>query len=143
MATDFQDRGTGRIVIMDAETLVRVAEITDAHDGGVSQLAVDPSGTLVASAGWDGFVRVWDIATRRLVHEIPVTSDGSMVGGVAFTADGHILASDNQAGILRVYTLDTDELLEIARQRVTRSFTEVECTTYRIESCSPSATAVD
>jgi hypothetical protein len=37
---------------------------------------------------------------------------------------------------VRVYTLDNDELIAIAKDRVTRSFTEDECRAYlHVEEC--------
>lgn len=103
--------GAGRIVFMDGTTLEHLAEITSAHDGGIAQLSMNEEGTLLATAGPDGFVRVWDVGTRALVHEIPV-SDGP-VGGVA-TDGEHVLATIAATGELRRYTIDPDELLDIA-----------------------------
>lgn len=135
IATDFQDRGSGRIVFMDGMTLEHLAEIPGAHDGGINQLAVNGRGTLVASAGWDGFVRVWDIETLALIHEIPVTGDGSEVGGVAFADETHLSVTVNAVGELRLYTMDETELLSIARSRITRGLTDTECVTYAIDPC--------
>jgi WD40 repeat protein len=135
IANDFVDVGEGRIVFMDGATLEHLDQI-NAHDGGIIQLALNPEGTLLASAGFDGFVRVWDVETRTLVHQIPVTSDGSNVGGVAFMEDGrHLSVTSPSTGDLHLVTIDVDELLDIARSRVTRSFTDTECATYRIDPC--------
>jgi hypothetical protein len=38
-------------------------------------------------------------------------------------------------GTLRILTLDSDELEQIARSRVTRGFTADECATYHIDPC--------
>ena len=38
-------------------------------------------------------------------------------------------------GEVHLITIDTDELLDIARSLVTRSFTETECVTYQIDPC--------
>ena len=77
--------------------------------------------------------QVWDVETRALVHQIPVSES---VGGVAFMPNGkHLSVTSQPDGELRLVTIDTDELLEIARSRVTRTFTETECTTYRIDPC--------
>ena len=70
-----------------------------AHPGGVNDLALNQDGTLLASAGVDGVVRVWDVATRSLLHQIPVSSAGEGVGGVDFVGDTqHLLvtALDNR-----------------------------------------------
>ena len=121
---------------MDGTSLDHLYEITDAHDGGISQLALNEDGSLLASAGLDGFVRVWDVETHAMIHQIPVSTDGTGVGGVAFVGDGrHLAVTIPSTGKLRVVTVDTGELLDIARSRVTRGFTATECVTYRIDPC--------
>jgi WD40 repeat protein len=127
--------GTGDIVFMDGATLEHLDQIPSAHPGGVNDLTVNQDGNLLASAGVDGFVRVWDVATRSLLHQIPV-SPGAEVGGAAFVGDTqHLLVTALETGELRKVTIDTEELLGIARERITRGFTETECTTYRIDPC--------
>jgi WD40 repeat protein len=136
IGTDFYNFGASRIVFMDGSTLEHLHEIQDAHDGGVLDLALNGDGTLLASAGYDGVVRVWDVASRALLHEIPVSQGEPGVGGVDFIdQDGHLLVTANATGELRKVTIDTDELLDIARHRITRGFTETECNTYRIDPC--------
>jgi WD40 repeat protein len=135
VGTDFSVFGQGQIVFMDGSTLEHLDRISDAHDGGINDLAINAEGTLLASAGVDGFVRVWDIETRTVVHQIPISNVGG-VGGVAFLESGEHIAASNQAdGELRIVALDTGELLDIARTRLTRTFTETECATYRIDPC--------
>jgi WD40 repeat protein len=136
IGTDFGSFGEGRIVFMDGSTLEHVDEISDAHDEGVIQLALNEEGTLLASAGLDGLVKVWDLETRTLLHQIPVSSEGSGVGGVAFAGDDtHLSVTNSAGGEVHRITTDTDELLGIARARLTRTFTETECATYRIDPC--------
>ncbi len=120
---------------MDGTTLEHLDQITIAHQGGVNDLALNQDGSLLASAGVDGFVRVWDVATRSLLHQIPVSPTGD-VGGVDFVGDTqHLLVTALETGELRKVTSDTEELLGIARSRVTRGFTDTECTTYHIDPC--------
>ena len=136
IATDFLSFGEGRIVFMDGSTLELLDEIPDAHGEGVAQIALNEEGTMLASAGLDGLVKVWDVENRTLVQQIPVSSDGTAVGGVAFTGDGtHLSVTSGTNGELHRVTIDPDELLGIARVRLTRTFTETECTTYRIDPC--------
>ena len=56
------------------------------------------------------------------------------VYGLSLNPDGTRLASSGSAET-RVWALDIDELLSIARERVTRSLTESECETYHFAEC--------
>jgi WD40 repeat protein len=135
IATDHINAGVGRIVFLDGETLEPVAEIRDAHDSAITQLELSPDGSMLASAAEDGFVRVWDLATRALKHEIPISTGVRGAGGVAFLSKERLAVRDNNSGKLRLFTIDPTELLDIARSRVTRGFTDTECTKYNIDPC--------
>ena len=96
-------------------------------------VAIDPEGTLIASAGGDGFVRVWDLASRSLVTEIEF--DVEEMANVEFIDDTHLLVTSGLGSEAIVITLDPDELLSIARSRLTRSFTVEECATFEVDPC--------
>jgi WD40 repeat protein len=49
------------------------------------------------------------------------------VSGLAFSADGRRLVSAAPDGVVRVWTLDLDELIRIAEQEVTRELSDDEC----------------
>jgi WD40 repeat protein len=121
---------------MDGTTLEHLDEITGAHEGGVIDLALNGEGTLLASAGRDGVARLWDVTTKRLVHEIPVSQVGEGLGGVDFVDDDrHLLVTSMATGDLHKVTIDPEELLDIARERITRGLTQTECDTYHIDPC--------
>jgi len=42
----------------------------------------------------------------------------------------------SQDGSVLVFTMDADELQQIARSRLTRGFTEEECASFNIDPCS-------
>jgi WD40 repeat protein len=135
IATDHIAGGVGRIVFLDGKTLELVAEIRDAHDAAITQLDISPDGSKLASAGVDGVVRVWDVATRALMHEIPVSRDEQGAGGVDFLSNQRLAVVDDNSGRLSTFTIDPAELLDIARSRVTRGFTDTECMKYNIDPC--------
>jgi DNA-binding SARP family transcriptional activator/WD40 repeat protein len=104
----------------------------DAHRD-LTHVAFSPNGRLVMTAGSEGVIKVWDVDARELVHEIGLGFD--FAKAVAFVDDLHI-AVGTQHGLVAVFTLDFEELVEIARSRVGRTFTQHECQTYlHVETC--------
>lgn len=57
----FQDRGrgSGDITVYNATSLEVLFHNQDAHSGRINDLAFSPGGTLIASAGADGALRIW------------------------------------------------------------------------------------
>lgn len=117
------------------------AEIARFEANAAIGLRFSPDGTRLATAGFDGTIGVWDARTgERIMH---LTHDG-VVGGADFSPDGrHLLVTFNDRSsdlhAVRVYTLDVDELVAIARRKVTRDLTDPEC---RIHLGTPTCRAL-
>jgi WD40 repeat protein len=123
--------GTGQegIQVFEIETQENSLLIPSSH---VDELGMSDDGSMIASAGFDGFVRVWEVATGRLLHEIALGD--TRVWNVEFADDSHLLIVPDGGPVL-VMTIDTEELLQIARDRLTRGFTPAECSKYQIDPC--------
>jgi WD40 repeat protein/energy-coupling factor transporter ATP-binding protein EcfA2 len=101
----------------------------EGHTAGVVEVAYSPDGSRIATVGFDGTTRLWDAATGAAVLRLPRLS--GEVSSVAFSPDGQHLATHSQAeGLVRVWTLDPDELMEIAAENITRELTPAECLEY-------------
>ena len=88
----------------------------------------------VATAGSDGFVRVWEITTSRLLFEIPVSDEA--VNNVRFLeGDRRLLVTTQRSLRMTVLSLSTEDQVSGARRAVTRTFTPTECVTYKIDPC--------
>jgi WD40 repeat protein len=91
--------GDGRVTLWNAGTRVRYARL--AADGVIDAVAFRPDGQLIAGAGADGTVRLWDVAGRRLVRTLKGHTDP--VRALAFSPDGRSLASAGNDGTVRLW----------------------------------------
>ena len=109
-------------------------------DGSITAVALSPTTSSVATASSDGKVRVWDVATGTLVHEVPLGDEA--IQGVAFIDDKH-LAVAIDGGVLLVVTTDPDELLAIVEGSLTRGFTLQECSRFNFGNDCPTVAELD
>ena len=111
------------------------------HTGSVSGVAFIPDGTHVATASSDGTVKVWDVSIGSGRSEQPLTlyhPRGLSFSSVAFSPDGKRLAASNSDGTVRIYALPIEDIVSIAKSRVTRSLTKDECQKFlHTQECPP------
>jgi len=74
-------------------------------------VAFHPDGSLLATTGSDGAVRLWDVATRAEVAVLRGHTD--IVWRVAFSADGKLLASCSSDKTVRLWDTQSHEQLEV------------------------------
>ncbi|HEX6131314.1 MAG TPA: AAA family ATPase, partial [Actinomycetota bacterium] len=120
--------------IWDARTGAKLATLSG-HRGVVNDVAFGPDGSTVATAGSDGTVRIWDAATGAL--RLTLRGHHGAVTDVAFSPDGTMLVSSGRDGVGRIWALELDALIGLARDELTRGFTEDECRRFLHRPCAP------
>jgi len=105
------------------------------HSGVVWGVAFSPDGSKLATGSFDTTTKIWDFASGQEL--ITLTGHQIGVSGPEFSPDGRHLAVGGGDGTVRIYILDIDELIALARERLTRSLTAAECQQYlHVEACS-------
>lgn len=96
-------------------------------------IAYSPDGTRLATADQNGTAVVYDATSGKALLSLHVGSVD--VRGVTFSPDGtRIATADDEA--VRVFLLNVDDLVALAKTRVTRTLTEGECQKYlHVEKC--------
>ena len=136
---------TGRLNVFDVATLrgggsfddALLREI-DAHDSAVLALGLSPDGTMAVTDDREDPLKLWDLDTGRLLGEFGGTLDveGKHLGDFHPTRPWLLVTTPPNA--VRIHTLDIDELIEIARSRLSRQMSEAECTQYFRAACPTS-----
>ncbi|MGY1620501.1 BTAD domain-containing putative transcriptional regulator [Geodermatophilus sp. SYSU D00691] len=99
--------GSGVVEIRDAVT----GDLTHrwvAHEPDLFDLAYSPDGALLATAGFDGALKVWDAATGTLVRTLQ-GAPGTRVVAPSFSPDGRLVAASwhGDEGVARVWDVAT------------------------------------
>jgi WD40 repeat protein len=97
------------------------------HTAPVLSVAFSPDGQRLASVSDDKTAKVWDVVTGKELLSIHAP-DG--LTGVALSPDGSQLAVASRDGTARIYLLKIEDLVALAKQRVTRALTTEECQQY-------------
>lgn len=82
----------------------------DEHHNAVYKLAFDHSGTLLASANWDGKIMIWNMKLNK-VQMVSRQLDDTFLTDVSFNHDGTLVACGGIDGV--VYFLEVKSATEI------------------------------
>jgi WD40 repeat protein/DNA-binding SARP family transcriptional activator len=124
----------GFITVWDVSSGKKLLEFSG-HTGLIVRLAFSKDGTRLASASFDKFAKVWDVKTGQELASL--YGNPSNVFGVSFSPDGTRLAAAGMDGAARIYTLRIEDLIKLARSRLTRSLTDEECRKYLHREACP------
>jgi WD40 repeat protein len=124
----------GVITLWDVESGKKVHALSG-HAGLVLRLAFSKDGTRLASASFDRLAKVWDVTTGEELASL--YGNTGNVFGVSFSPDENHLATSGADGTIRIYMLQLNDLIDLARSRMTRLLTDDECRMFLHEDYCP------
>lgn len=119
IATVSED-GTGAIWNVDGDQIARLI----GHTAVVWNLGWSPDGKTLVTVSIDGTIRIWNPETGGL--RMTLTAPGMPVAGAEISPSGIMAVPAGPEGRVYLYTLDDDELMRLARKRVTRRLSQHE-----------------
>ena len=117
------------IVTASGDRTAKVWDANTGHDSGVDSAVYSPNDARIVTAG-DKTAKVWDAETGQELLTLK-SHDGSVISAV-YSPDGKRIAAAGSDGIFQIYTTDMEELLQIAKSRVTRQLTAEEKERYGV-----------
>jgi WD40 repeat protein len=76
---------------------------------GISEVAISPTNTTIATGGGDGSIKFFDITSSLLIRSLTAHLNG--VGAIAYSPDGKQLASGGGDGKVRLWDVDSGMLI--------------------------------
>lgn len=125
IATASED-GTGAVWDVDGNLVARLI----GHTSVVWNLGWSPDGNTLATVSIDNTIRIWNPETGEL--RMTLTAPGAPVAGAEIGSDGIMAVPAGPEGRVYLYTLNDEDLIRLARQRVTRPLSPRECVAFGI-----------
>ena len=123
-------RGIGKV--WDVATGDRLGELAGPPSG--FSLTFCSPGTRLATGSGEGTITLWDAEAGLPL--LSLAGHSEPIGGIACSPDGGYLATAGFDGTTRVFVLQSDRLLALARSRLTRPLALEECQEYlHMEEC--------
>jgi WD40 repeat protein/transcriptional regulator with XRE-family HTH domain len=94
------------------------------HGSDMLAVGFSPDGRQIATSSMDGTTRVWDTNTGQNTLMLPIS--GSYI---SFSQNGKELVIGNSSGLYG-FVVPTDDLIRLAKSRVTRTLSTDECQQY-------------
>jgi cleavage stimulation factor subunit 1 len=83
----------------------------DQHDGGITDLAYNLTGSLYASASEDGDIRIWDAVSSRVINTFTRAHEGNEICSIVFSKNGKYLLSSGKDSLIKLWELSMSRCL--------------------------------
>jgi WD40 repeat protein len=92
---------------------LEIISALEGHQGTVTSLAFSPDGKILASSGFDLFVKFWDVGTRRLIGQISIADTPNFL---MFSPDGRKLAvaSNLEVTLIDPFSMKIEQPIQAA-----------------------------
>jgi WD40 repeat protein/DNA-binding XRE family transcriptional regulator len=104
------------------------------HTSTVMGVAWSPDDARIATAALDSTIRLWDVNSGQELRTLVSPSGPS---DLFFSPDGNQLYVSSVDGYVRVYLTELNDLVGLARTRLTRGLTQEECVAYLLTEVCP------
>lgn len=99
---------TGLIILRRTSDGRRTDTFGDRKYGSIHDIAFTTDGRLIAVAGEDKVIRLWDAGTGKAVHQFQGHTDAALC--LAFTSDGDWMVSGGRDNTVRIWEMVTGQL---------------------------------
>jgi WD40 repeat protein len=104
--------GADRLIRIWDASYPRDTNSLEGHRSWVNAVAFSPDSKTLGSVDYyQNTVKLWDVASRRFICDLPGHTNSPSGGGVAFSPDGRFIAATSYSGLVRLFAAGTHELL--------------------------------
>jgi WD40 repeat protein len=110
----------GQVLVIDGQSvfdnvdLPRVALRIEGHHDIIYAVAANPAGTILATAGYDRMIHLWEMETGSLLRTLQ--GHNGAIYDLAFDASGQVLASASADETIKLWRVDNGERLDTLGQ---------------------------